>query len=336
MERIWHLALAGLVLLVVSFSWIAAVDLTPASQRPYVDSTQDNSELSLALGYNGIERLIGNIFGGRGGLSGAVQTLPRMEHRPAPGLPPQTGMELHRRLEHLPRTGMEDQPTLAGMRAGRQPQGGVGGLFDTGAASPLRLFQESLGSQVSWLLPIALLGMLALAWQRRPRFQEDRQQKSLLLWGMWLLTMGIFFSVAGFFHQYYMTEMAPAIAALFGIGLVTMWKDFRNGGWRGWLLPLALVATLAEQIYLLSAYPTWSSGWSRLIAVLSMIAVVVLVGARIAPRLRDRGAISESWKARINSFAAPSTRFLIPALGCRTARPDDCSDGVGGHSYSPE
>ena len=62
--RIGHLALAGLVLLAVSFSWIAAVDLTPASQRPYVDSTQDNSELSLALGYNGIERLLGQF--GRG------------------------------------------------------------------------------------------------------------------------------------------------------------------------------------------------------------------------------------------------------------------------------
>src|SRR5207248_6129530 len=65
-KRLGHLALAGLVLLVVSFSWVVAVDLTPASQRPYVDSTQDNSELSLALGYNGIERLLGGIFGGRG------------------------------------------------------------------------------------------------------------------------------------------------------------------------------------------------------------------------------------------------------------------------------
>src|SRR5207248_7632195 len=69
-KRVGHLALAGLVLLAVSFSWIAAVDLTPASQRPYVDSTQDNSELSLALGYNGIERLLGGIFGGRRGFGG--------------------------------------------------------------------------------------------------------------------------------------------------------------------------------------------------------------------------------------------------------------------------
>src|SRR5205085_4774714 len=71
-KRIGHLALAGLVLLAVSFSWIAAVDLTPASQRPYVDSTQDNSELSLALGYNGIERLLGGIFGGRRGFGGGA------------------------------------------------------------------------------------------------------------------------------------------------------------------------------------------------------------------------------------------------------------------------
>src|SRR5712691_9142469 len=63
-KRIGHLALAGVVLLVISLSWVVAVDLTPASQRPYVGSTQDNSELSLALGYNGIQRLLGGFRGG--------------------------------------------------------------------------------------------------------------------------------------------------------------------------------------------------------------------------------------------------------------------------------
>src|SRR5439155_1735023 len=69
-KRIGHLALAGVLLLAVSLSWVVAVDLTPASQRPYVGSTQDNSELSLALGYNGIQRLLGS-FGGFGGGSSA-------------------------------------------------------------------------------------------------------------------------------------------------------------------------------------------------------------------------------------------------------------------------
>ena len=66
-KRIGHLALAGMLLLVISLSWVVAVDLTPASQRPYVGSTQDNSELSLAIGYNGIERLLGSFGRGFGG-----------------------------------------------------------------------------------------------------------------------------------------------------------------------------------------------------------------------------------------------------------------------------
>jgi 4-amino-4-deoxy-L-arabinose transferase-like glycosyltransferase len=317
-KRVGHLALAALVLLVVSFSWITAVDLTPASQRPYVDSTQDNSELSLALGYNGIQRLLGGIFGGRGGFRGASRPNTSTNTTTSSGNTSRNGTSS---TAGTPPTNGNGGSTNSGTNfarngAGRQQPGagGFGGIFNTGAASPLRLFQEALGSQVSWLLPIALLGMLALAWQRRPRFQEDRQQQSLVFWGMWLLTMGIFFSVAGFFHQYYMTVMAPSIAALFGIGLVTMWQDYRRGGWRGWLLPLALVATVAEQIYLLNAYPTWSSWMVPIIVVLSIIAVVVLVGARLAPRLRDRGAISESWKTSINSFATSGTRFLLPAL----------------------
>ncbi len=43
----------------MSLSWAVAVDLTPASARPYVGSSGDNSALNLALGYNGAERLLG-------------------------------------------------------------------------------------------------------------------------------------------------------------------------------------------------------------------------------------------------------------------------------------
>ena len=62
-KRLWHLVAAGGVLLVVSLSWVIAVDWTPASARPYVGSSGSNSELALALGYNGIERLLGTVFG---------------------------------------------------------------------------------------------------------------------------------------------------------------------------------------------------------------------------------------------------------------------------------
>jgi 4-amino-4-deoxy-L-arabinose transferase-like glycosyltransferase len=292
-KRVGHLALAALLLLVVSFSWIVAVDLIPASQRPYVDSTQDNSELSLALGYNGIERLLsqfGRGFGG--GARGAGGNTPANT----------SNSSGNTNGNGTPFTNGNGGSTNAARNGtSRQPGGfgGAGGLFATGNPGPLRLFTEPLGSQIVWLLPLAILGMIALAWQRRPRLQIDRQQQSLLFWGMWLLTMGIFFSVAGFFHQYYMTEMAPAIAALFGIGLVVMWQDYRRPGWRGWLLPFALIVTAAEQIYILNSYPTWSQVLVPIIAVLCIIAAVMLIGARIAPRIKVK---------------APGTRFLVPAL----------------------
>ncbi|GHO95019.1 dolichyl-phosphate-mannose--protein mannosyltransferase [Reticulibacter mediterranei] len=57
--RILHLVLAAVVLLAVSFAWLLAVDLTPPTQRPYVGSSTTNSELNLALGYNGVNRITG-------------------------------------------------------------------------------------------------------------------------------------------------------------------------------------------------------------------------------------------------------------------------------------
>ncbi len=50
--RIGQLALAAMLMLAISLSWAVAVDLTPAASRPYVGSSQNNSEISLALGYN--------------------------------------------------------------------------------------------------------------------------------------------------------------------------------------------------------------------------------------------------------------------------------------------
>jgi len=279
-KRVGHLALAGVVLLAISLSWALAVDLTPASLRPYAGSSQNNSEISLALGYNGINRLVGQF--GRGGNT----TAPRGNGGAFPGGAPPT-------FPGTPSVGANGNAT-------QEPPAGFGGAFESGAPGPLRLFNEPLAGQIAWLLPMAILGAVALAWQRRPRLQEDRQQQSLVFWGMWLLTMGIFFSVASFFHQYYMTEMAPAICALFGIGLVVMWQDYRRPGWRGWLLPIALIVTVAEQIHILTYYPTWAQWLIPLMVVLCAIAVVVLVSARLAPRI---------------GVKVPRARYLLPALG---------------------
>jgi 4-amino-4-deoxy-L-arabinose transferase-like glycosyltransferase len=78
LRRLWHLAVAGVVLTVVSGIWIVVVELTPAADRPYVGSTTDNSALSLALGYNGLGRVTGQTGGTSfgGGLGGAFSGTP--------------------------------------------------------------------------------------------------------------------------------------------------------------------------------------------------------------------------------------------------------------------
>src|SRR2546429_509362 len=107
----------------------------------------------------------------------------------------------------------------------------------------------------------------------------------LVLWGFWLLAMAVFFTLDASFHQYYMTEMAPGLCALVGIGLVVMWQQYRGSGWRGWLLPIALVVTAAAQIYMLTSYPSWSQWLSPLIGILTALVVITLIFLRLRPRL---------------------------------------------------
>lgn len=216
-RRVVHLALALVVLLVVSFSWIVAVDLTPAARRPYVGSSRTDSELELALNYNGLARLLR--AGGSGGAG--------------------------------------------------QPAGG-------NSPGPWRLFVQPLASQVSWLLPLALLSMGALAGRQR----RGPPQRALLLWGTWLLTTLVVLSFAVHFLTYYTVMIAPAIGALVGCGLPALWRAYTDRQWRGWLLPGALLLNGAFQSLLLALSPAWGRWLLPLLIVLTLLAGVLLVVRR--------------------------------------------------------
>jgi 4-amino-4-deoxy-L-arabinose transferase-like glycosyltransferase len=281
--RIWHLLLALIVMLVLSLSWALVVDLTPAAQRPYVGSTQDNSELSLAFGYNGLNRL--HIGGNNGGRNPRAADTSQRNPATAAASPTSTGTTATGQNGSSATTGnTRNTPDPA-----QQFQGG-GGPFQTDAIGPFRLFSASLGGQIAWLLPFALLAIVAVAWQRRFNFQRDRQQLGLVLWGFWLLTMASFFTLDGNFHQYYMTEMAPGLSALVGIGLVTMWHDYRSNNWRGWLLPIALVVTAAAQMYMLMSYASYERWLSPLIGILTALVVITLIFFRLKLRPRLMGS----------------------------------------------
>jgi 4-amino-4-deoxy-L-arabinose transferase-like glycosyltransferase len=278
--RVIHLSLAAVLLLAISLSWVLTVDLTPASQRPYVGSSGTNSELNLAFGYNGLERLTG-LFRGSG-------RLPRSETS-------------------------GDSDTTS-----RQPQSQIPTGFtasETGSPGPLRFFNEQLGGQISWLLPLALFGLLAASWQKRPRLPLKCKQQALVLWGTWLVTMLVFFSIAGFFHTYYLVMLAPAICALVGIGTLALWNDYCRPGWHGWLLPLALLVTAGVQALFLAPFPTWSARLTPLVGGFCLIAAIVLIFARLRLHLHIRFAFnSVAIVAMLALLVAPATWSAISIL----------------------
>jgi 4-amino-4-deoxy-L-arabinose transferase-like glycosyltransferase len=66
-RRVVQLLLGGLTMLVSGGWWVAIVALWPASSRPYIGGSQNNSILDLLFGYNGFGRLTGNETGSVGG-----------------------------------------------------------------------------------------------------------------------------------------------------------------------------------------------------------------------------------------------------------------------------
>ncbi|MFI8089031.1 ArnT family glycosyltransferase [Streptomyces sp. NPDC086080] len=73
-KRLAQLALATAALVVSGGWWVALVELWPASSRPYIGGSQNNSFLELTFGYNGLGRLngeeAGSVGGGGGGPAG--------------------------------------------------------------------------------------------------------------------------------------------------------------------------------------------------------------------------------------------------------------------------
>jgi 4-amino-4-deoxy-L-arabinose transferase-like glycosyltransferase len=70
-RRLRQSIVAGVTFVVSAGWWVAIVELVPASWRPYIGGSQDNSVLNLVFGYNGFGRLTGNETGSVGGAGGA-------------------------------------------------------------------------------------------------------------------------------------------------------------------------------------------------------------------------------------------------------------------------
>jgi 4-amino-4-deoxy-L-arabinose transferase-like glycosyltransferase len=197
--------------------------------------------------------------------------------------------------ERHPYVGSSSFNTVTDLTVGWNGVGRIVGSDEgVGDPGPLRLLNPQLGGQIGWLLPLAVAGLAAASWrgwQGRPRLPLSRKKdQALVLWGTWLISLVVFFSVAGDWDPHYLAMLAPAVAALVGAGVVALWDDYRSGpGWRRWILPLTLVGTAGLQLYILAHHPDWSHWLAPTIVSLCLAAAASLIVARLRPGLRISG-----------------------------------------------
>lgn len=255
-KRLGQLALSALTMVVAGGWWVAIVELMPASSRPYVGGSQNNSFLELTFGYNGLGRLNGEETGSVGGGGGG---------------------------------------------GGR----GGGGWGETGIG---RMFNSEVGGQIAWLLPAALILLVAGLWLTRKAGRTDSARAAFLAWGGALvMTAAVFSFMAGIFHQYYTVALAPYIAALVAMGVAVLWEE-RSAWWPRAVLAGTVVVTVVWAYVLLGRTPEYLP-WLRWAVLVG--GVVAALGLLVVGRFGGRGlALAVVGLSFAASLAAPTAYTL--------------------------
>ncbi len=253
-QKIIQLGVTTVLLLTVSLLWAIIVDLTPASARPYVGGSQRNSVVELMIGYNGINRLLGMQRNASGAPPAGITDSSSYHPNQSPDNPPYPPFA-------QPPPGVGGRPPFP---PASRPSDGMFAQ-EIGTPSAIRLFVPPLAKELSWLLPfglVCLIGLTITAYPSRPLAAEHQ---AVILWGGWLLIGLVFFSVANFFHDYYLIMLAAPLAAVIGSGVAVWWRK-REQGWVQWTLALAAAGTLAFQWWLARQYGQ-DAWWLRLAAI---------------------------------------------------------------------
>ncbi|RZL24774.1 MAG: glycosyltransferase family 39 protein [Rhodococcus sp. (in: high G+C Gram-positive bacteria)] len=207
--------------------------------------------------------------------------------------------------------------------------GGGGGMWGTTGIT--RLFESAQGGQIAWLIPAALILLVAGIVVRGKAPRVDTQRASFIVWGLWLLVTGLTFSfMAGIFHAYYTVALAPAIAALVGSGSVLLWRR-RETVWVRIVLAVSLAATVAMAWVLLGRTPSFVP-WLRW----TILAVgIVAAAAMLIPAItRGRLAVAVVLAALFTGLAGPSAYAIdtinTPHTGSIVSAGPSVEGGMGG------
>ncbi|TMR15527.1 hypothetical protein [Nonomuraea zeae] len=189
-----------------------------------------------------------------------------------------------------------------------------------------RLFNDILAGQISWLLPFCVIALAFAAFMRVAHMRRGFMRLRLvsapddgpsgaawLVWGGWLAVHYVVFSFSsGTFHPYYTTAMAPAVAALCGMGAVVMWQAYRRSRVWAWVLPLAVAVTGVWSFVVLRRTPDWAPWLAWVVLGATLVAVVVLVVARVRAQVTARIAALALAATVVAGLAGPAAYAVTP------------------------
>ena len=274
-----------------------------------------------------------------GGSAAARRRRPRWSSAPAGGcwpsqLTPGRRPSLHRRLgrQLRARPGLRLQRPRPAHRLGRRPAAAAAGFSGTTGVG--RLFNALNGGQIAWLLPTALVAPSALAWSAGARRAPTGSRGLADRLGRLAAGHRRRAQLRRRHHPHLLhVELAPAIAALVGIGAVDAVAGAASGsGPGGAWPPAALVTGIWSYDAAATAAPTWHP-WLRyvvLIAAVVAAALLLVAAGPGAPRARRRSPRSPASIALGGGSAAYAAGHgRHPADRARPRRPDRRS-GTGG------
>jgi 4-amino-4-deoxy-L-arabinose transferase-like glycosyltransferase len=176
---------------------------------------------------------------------------------------------------------------LAGQTGGPQALGGGGGgggggtMFG-GATGIFRLLQTGLGDQAGWLLGFALVAGAGVLITSRLRRSDPRTGWLIVIGGAFLTAAVAFSFAQGIFHPYYVSFLAPFVAALVGAGAGQMLSPERSARL---IAPLAIGAGVITELVVLGelggALP-----WAMPLLIALGGGCAIALALRLAPRVR--------------------------------------------------
>ncbi|PVU83225.1 glycosyl transferase [Cellulomonas sp. WB94] len=219
---------------------------------------------------------------------------------------------------------------LTGDETGSVGGGGQSGGW--GATGITRMFGSDIGGQIAWLIPAAfVLGAVGLGLRRRFA-RTDVVRAALVVWGAWLVvTMLTFSLMAGIFHAYYTVALAPAIAALVGIGADLVWAR-RDRTWAPGLLAGVTLMTGAWSFVLLARSTTWLPWLRWVVLVVAFAAAATLLAGRWYGRGTLRAGLA---LALVAGLAGPTAYTLQTVSTAHTGSIVTAGPGVTGTSGGP-